>query len=247
MLGVHSHTARALLLFLGVTDFKGEDGGIYVLLSTRSLSLAMGVEHASFFTPASKLWVHGSWARHAYWTVRTSGARLLQIALHAHRPMFNGSRKAATSVIDDVKIKFGGASLTVTTHTWRTKAEVTKGKPHYGQLRMHIEVQPLYDIASDPVQPHGLLGQTYDGDERPLHGKRDRYDLLDDGRPTWARMTAGGRVTTQAKAEGAIEGQGSMYRIRSPFETNFAFSRFGASVAASRNITALNHLHYSSI
>ena len=32
----------------------------------------------------------------------------------------------------------------------------------------------------------GLLGQTYDGDGKPTHGKRDNYDRLDDG--TSARL-----------------------------------------------------------
>lgn len=221
------------------SDFKGEDGGMYVLLSTRNLSLAMGIEHSNFFTPHSKLWVHGSWIRHAYWVVRTWRGSLLYIGFHAQHPMFNNSRKPSASMIDDVHIKFDSVSLTVTTSYWRTRATVTRGRPHNGQLRINIDVQPLYDIMSDPVSPHGLLGQTFDGDNSPLHGKQDRYDLLDDGRPTRARLAAGGLVTTVAKAEGAIEGESSMYRISSPFDTNFTFTRFGVDAAAPRNISKL--------
>lgn len=199
----------------------------------------MGMEHSSFFSPYSKVWVHGSWIRKVYWTIRTSVGRVLHAQLNAHHPKFNGSTSATSSVIDDVHFHFDGKALTVSTPTWRTKAVVTKGKPHYGQLRINIEIQPLYDVASDPVAPHGLLGQTYDGDARPLHGKRDRYDILDDGRPTQSRVVAGGRITTQAKAEGAIEGNEEMYLVPSPFHTNFAYSRFGVSAAPPRNTTLL--------
>ena len=78
------------------------------------------------------------------------------------------------------------------------------------------------------TQRSGLLGQTYDGDGIPIHGKRDSYAVLDDGRPTKARRGIGGVITTRAQGEGAIEGTAEMYRVRRPFDTNFAFSRFGA-------------------
>lgn len=222
-----------------ISDFKGEDGGIYVILSTRDISLAVGVKHATFLSPFSKLWVHGSWIRHVYWTVSTSMGRLLCVHLDAHNPMFNGSAAPTTSVVDDVRFIFNDYTLSVITSTWRTKAQVTKGRPHFGHLRINIEVQPLYDVVLDSVAPHGLLGQTYDTDNQPIHGKRDRYDIMDDGRPTWTRSIPGGRVTTKAKAEGAIEGVAEMYRIKTPFDTNFTFSRFRASHATPRNASIL--------
>ena len=72
-----------------------------------------------------------------------------------------------------------------------------------------------------------------------MHGRRDRYDRLDDGFPTIARTRAGGTVTTQAHGEGAIEGSWEVYQVRRPFDTAFAFSRFGLRSAMSRNVTAL--------
>ena len=63
----------------------------------------------------------------------------------------------------------------------------------------------------------------------PTHGKRDRYDLLDDGTPTRARKGVGGTVTTHAKGEGAIEGSAEDYRMKGPSETDFRFSRFGVN------------------
>ena len=80
----------------------------------------------------------------------------------------------------------------------------------------------------DRVWPHGILGQTYDTDEGPVHGKRDRYDLLDDKSRVRDRTGAGGNVTTRAQAEGAIEGTAADYRVSRPFDTQFRFSRYGA-------------------
>jgi hypothetical protein len=106
--------------------------------------------------------------------------------------------------------------------------------------RVHTaQVQPLYDTMTDVVAPHGLLGQTYDGDRRPIHGKRDRYNILDNGQPTATRTGVGGLVTTRAQGEGAIEGRAEMYRVVRPFDTAFAFSRFGARSAAPRNISGM--------
>ena len=220
-------------------DFKGEHLGIYVVLSTKLLSLAVQFEHDKFFTRHSKMWVKGSWIRHAYWTIRTSGGRLLKIELDAHHPKFNGSATAQVSVFEDVHFSFDHKTLTVRTPTWRTKAEVTKGWPHWGKLRMNIEVQPLYDTATDMVAPHGLLGQTYDEDGIPTHGKRDSYEMLDNGFPTRSRQGIGGIVTTRAKAEGAIEGTAEMYRVKHAFDTKFLFSRFGLRYAPPRNVSML--------
>ena len=56
-------------------DVKGEDGGIYSLLSAEDVSLAVRFEHDDFHTPYSKQLVHGSWVRAAFWVVRSPPAR----------------------------------------------------------------------------------------------------------------------------------------------------------------------------
>ena len=47
-------------------------------------------------------------------------------------------------------------------------------------------------------------------------------------------------VTTKAMAEGAIEGKLSDYRVASEFCTDFKFSRFDATWAPVRNVSALH-------
>lgn len=225
-------------------DFKGVHGGIYVLLSATNLSLAASFEHESFRTPYSKLNVQGAWIRRAYWTIRTACGRMLKLDLDARRPAYNGSTTPRTSVIDDVRIQLEGnhghaekATLTVPTRTWRTRALVTKGAPHWGMLRIHMYLQPMTSPTTGLVAPHGLIGQTYDGDGRPTHGQRDRYDTLDNGMSARSRSGVGGTVTTRAQGEGAIEGTAEMYRIQHPHSTSFDFSRFDPVSALPRNIS----------
>ena len=227
-------------------DFKGIHLGIYVLLSARFLSLAAQFEHAYFTSGYSKLRVHGSWMRRIYWTIRIANGRLHHTLLDARNPNLNGSAASRTIIVDGIFFAFKGrdannhakrATLTVTTPAWRTHAVVTKGAPHWGQLRINVKLQPLRDVEADSVAPHGILGQTYDGDGLPTHGRRDRYNVLDDGTSTGARRSAGGTVTTRAMGEGGIEGTADLYRIKQPFDTDFAFSRFGAIKATPRNAT----------
>ena len=49
-----------------------------------------------------------------------------------------------------------------------------------------------------------------------------------------------GEFVTDAQAEGAIEGTFEMYEMNSPFETDFAFSRFRSTRAPSRSVNNLN-------
>jgi hypothetical protein len=102
-------------------------------------------------------------------------------------------------------------------------------------------VQPLVPIVRMAVAPHGLIGQTYDGDRRPMHGQRDSFEQLDDGTPTRSRTGRGGTITTRAKAEGAIEGtrRRCTEYVWQPFSIDFVFSRFRSLAATPRNITAL--------
>ncbi|KAL1496838.1 hypothetical protein AB1Y20_014424 [Prymnesium parvum] len=222
-------------------DFKGADGGIYVLLSAPHLSLAAQFKHETFLTGYSKLWVHGSWIKQVYWTIRTA-SNFLNATFDVDNPRFNGTRHSTRHEVESVRFAFRGNSLTVTTPQWVTRATAHAGRPHPGLRRLHVSIQPRGAHAR--IAPHGLLGQTYDGDNMPLHGRRDSYSTLDDGTPTLARKAKGGEVTTRALGEGAIEGSHEMYRVPQPFETAFAFSRFDPSSATimARNVTQLRVL-----
>ena len=61
--------------------------------------------------------------------------------------------------------------------------------------------------------PHGIIGQSYDGDNMAVSGKTDDY-------------TNPVEVTTTAMAEGAIEGSAADYALSGAFDTGFKYSRF---------------------
>jgi len=227
-------------------DFKGAHNGVYVLLSSPRLSLAVQFVHEHFFTPYSKMLVRGSWIRHAFWVVRTRIGDRVRIGFHASDPktflVYRGSDDTGVTfgegqpfTLHDVRITLARKTLVVETSTWTTRATVNTGRPHPGKKRMDVRIQPL---AVEAAFPHGLLGQTYDGDQIPLNGKRDNYEILDDGSRTRARTSVGGVITTRAKGEGGIEGDAEDYRIQTPFETAFKFSRFGNMDAVPPRIMA---------
>jgi hypothetical protein len=115
-----------------------------------------------------------------------------------------------------------GASGATTAHSSAVFAlpewEVSvKSRPVYGRIdgpryRLDLSLRPLLPEARLAEWPHGLIGQSFDGDARPRRGKQDDYNA-----PV---------VWTTAQAEGAIEGVADDYRVASPFATAFRFSRF---------------------
>lgn len=84
---------------------------------------------------------------------------------------------------------------------------------------MDVSFLPLRAEADLSAWPHGIIGQSYDGDATPLNGRRDDYSSPE--------------VFTVAMAEGAIEGSASDYAVAEPYETRFKFSRFDATMATS--------------
>ena len=79
--------------------------------------------------------------------------------------------------------------------------------------------------AESKVAPHGLIGQTFDGDGMGVIGNTDNYNSNE--------------VTTSAMGEGAIEGDAADYVMASKFATEFKFSRFGLTEAKPRDVSKL--------
>ena len=104
------------------------------------------------------------------------------------------------------------------------------GQPWFGrsapaQVLLDVAFQPLYDVERDVVAPHGIIGQAYDGDELAVDGKMD--------------TNRAGETTTEAQAEGAIEGTWEDYIVPTPFSTDFKYSRFDAKSAQPRDVAKL--------
>lgn len=252
-----SRDPHLVLAHGGRADFKGEDGKVYNLLSARNVSFNALFEYADFNLPHRL--VHGSFMRSVYVVARTfcedrssckswSGhSRTLQIEFNATKGLHSThfatvrERGRPTVQIDDKGMRFDNVlvqtrehqkatSLVVNTGFWRLTA-TSKNFPNPdanpGKMLLHVGVEALYDADSDPVAPHGLIGQSYDGDGLAVDGKQDDY------------RASGDVMSTEAQAEGAIEGTGPDYMLSQPFATDFRFARFDASSAKHRDVAAL--------
>lgn len=231
----------------GNADFRGEDNAIYNLLSAKNLSLNTRFQDANFSLPGPRhKLVHGSFMREGYVTVRTGiSGRLLHFEFTAARPLsatleFADGRNASRSIdagvpfhFENVMAEMRGRTFCVTTDRWEA-CLTSKVYPGLQEttcasgrciLNVQLNALPSYDVAADLVAPHGIIGQSFDGDGVPASGAVDDYSKDE--------------VTTSAQAEGAIEGKGSEYKMSSKFSVDYVFSRFSAAAAPTRNASML--------
>ena len=108
--------------------------------------------------------------------------------------------------------------------------------------RLDIAMRPLdgttgleaeHGTASKTCYPHGIIGQSWDGDDIAVDGATDDYTFKPED-PV---------VTTKAMAEGAIEGKPADYELAAGEETgSFAYSRFDKTadaICAPRDVSKL--------
>jgi len=223
------------------------------MLSARNVTMNTFFAHDDFLNK-NKL-VHGSAMKAAAWVIRTNlTGKVLTVEYNATtstQPSANVKVSGvATSVsvthgkplkLENVRVElrerkltgatklaFHGVALVVNTGLWEmtvwSKA-YPNAKANPGKALLNIHIEALYDADTDPVAPHGLIGQSYDGDALPVNGELDDYQ--------------GKEVTTKAMAEGAIEGTASEYELHHKFATRFKYSRFDATSAKHRDPTEL--------
>jgi len=241
----HLHFAHG-----GVADLRGEDGGVFNFLSAKNVSLNVKTEAADFKW-AHRI-VHGTKLSAVFWTIRTSANHLLQIAYDSasadraivrnlNQTVEEGERTLKASIdgnaygttywLDNVFVKLAGRVLIVTVQDkWRMAVKQSPfpfAALNLKKSLLDVSAQALYDADHDVVAPHGLFGQSYDGDDFAVDGKVDKR--------------TGDETTTEAQAEGAIEGVYTDYKIdaSNPFSTAFKYSRFDATAAAPRDVTKL--------
>jgi hypothetical protein len=99
--------------------------------------------------------------------------------------------------------------------------------------RLDLTMRPIGTVDKDPIAPHGVIGQTFDRDDKKVIGELDDYSI------------PGDVIVTRAQAAGAIEGTVVDYEIdrTDPFSTAFKFARFGLSgEVVPRNVSKLSGL-----
>jgi len=161
-------------------------------------------------------------------TVRDETGRPVKVVSHGSGA-FNYENVAVT--IREKKfssIGSHGSVLTINNGRWLIEA-TSKPFPNPaknpGKALLDVQVNAVYDADKDVVAPHGLIGQSWDGDSVALDGALDDY--------------TGKEVTTKAMAEGAIEGVAADYEMEGPFATAFKYSRYDATAAKPRDVSKL--------
>jgi len=224
----------------------------YNFLSAKNVSLNLLFVHADFHN-AHRL-VHGSHMQQLGLALRTSlSGRLLWVDFSAksappHKATIRDG--ASGALLKTVTHGSGGFTFENVAVTWREKrfgligshgsvVTVNTGRwliesasrafpnpsKNAGKALLDVQIEPLYDADRDPVAPHGLVGQSWDGDALGVTGALDEY--------------RGTEVTTRAMAEGAIEGEAAEYEMDGPFATDFKYSRFSAAQAKPRDASTL--------
>jgi len=230
-------------------DFKGEDRAIYAMFSARGFAVNARFVHDVYSLGDTE--VHGSFITEAYASVQLDGKDVLQIGFNTTRPdvaqLTMGQRSTALAISG-----FGVNEATIDTFN-QGDLVLTLSKPHMNtavlevsdgswqmvckarlypystankeKKRLDIAFKQLKQDAAAKVAPHGLVGQTFDGDNVAVDGAQDDYK--------------GPVVVTKAMGEGAIEGKASDYAVPTPYSVDFTYSRFYAESATPRDISKL--------
>merc|ERR1711920_172430 len=200
-------------------DFAGANNTVYSLFSASHLALnALFVKttfvmgHAQGPTcPYCKLkTVHGSFVKVAYLRTLTAAGKTVLIEYRADEPSHallsvedvEGGAPPEKTEVKCSKFKEDSVQYTVSTGDFELKAasmHLAWAEQNKYQKRLDVSIMPRRVISSLKVAPHGLIGQTFDGDSMAVDGALDDY--------------SSDEVVTKAMAEGAIEGGASLSSV----------------------------------
>lgn len=236
----HLHFAHG-----GVADFRGTHNDYYNFLSVPGLSVNMKIENATFRYKHAE--VHGSFMTEMSLHAIVGGPKkkvikISHIAAQSNEQnwgwrMVNGTCGGHHFYLgpegirhcEEFSAKTYGASSVIRVHDWViwTSTNYIYDRIHGPKHRIDIAIQLNTTEKSMKVAPHGIIGQSYDNDMYAVDGKQDIYPNF-------------GTFYTSAQAEGAIEGDYTMYKMNGRYDTDFKFSRFDATYGQPRSLKNLN-------
>lgn len=206
----------------GRADFRGKNDTYYNILSDENMSLNGKIEYATF--KLKNATIHGSFFTEVHSVVKSSD-KILKISLWGSKigqtnqvwaNMTCGSEywkmgPHKTKYCGQTAIHTDYASLVLSFPFWnvRMKTETIFNHISGPMKRIDVQVDALFHGTR---QSHGIVGQSFRQKE-PLYGSVETYPLE-------------GEYTTNAWAEGAIEGQPTDYEMRHKFDTVFKHSQF---------------------
>ena len=236
----HLHLAHG-----GVADFRGRNDTYYALLSAPGVHFAAKTTDTDFLLPRPQL-VHGSFFTAVAWVVRGVSGTVYGVASDANRVGVRVTNLQTGRLVadkegvwqewweDGVRAYYKQSTVYVRANGWEVNAT---RHPIYNRIagpspwRFDLAMRPLdktgfenaHGASSKTCYPHGIVGQSWDGDALAVDGATDDY-AFDPKNPV---------ITTKAMAEGAIEGRAIAYELPTAFLTEFAFSRFDKDKNAS--------------
>jgi len=238
-------------------DFKGEDRVVYAMFSASGFAVNARFVHDLYLLDKKE--VHGSFMTEAYVVVQPLGQATVHICYNASDPdkvlLVAGRRQFALAIspfstnepgidkfgleglrVELLKTHMNEAALIVSNGFWQVTCR-THFYPYstnnHQKKRLDFSFSQIDEKAAAKVAPHGLVGQTFDGDKTAVDGAQDDY--------------SGKVVVTKAMGEGAIEGTASDYAVKTPYSVDFVYSRFAAESAVPRNVSKLGGMKKSAI
>jgi len=233
----------------GRADFRGKHNTLYNFLSAQNMSMNIKTENATF--RLGNLTVHGSFITEAHVAMRTHQGRHFNLSFWASEltaegwglRMVNGSCARPGKAIpfsltvhrsrrcDNVDATVDYSSLEIEGDEWTI---TVRGMPVYGRIagphhRLDVSISQRVPDDEMAAPPHGLVGQSFDVEPRP-----GRFGVFGVDNPRTGRVDVypprgvNATFTTEAMAEGAIDGVASEYEMPSPFATAFKYANFGA-------------------
>jgi hypothetical protein len=178
----------------GYADFRGVNNTYYVLLSAPGVQFAALTTDTEFLLPRPQF-VKGSFFTRAAWTLRGKSGCEYGIVTDATGVGFSVVHPNSSLIVDKQHIwqvweydaiRVGSKQLTVYVRAHGWEVNVTR-KPIYNYVsgpshwRFDIGMRQLdgtsfakqYGSVSKTCYPHGIIGQSYDGDNIAVSGKTD--------------------------------------------------------------------------
>lgn len=235
----------------GVADIAPPAGSVLNFLSAPNIALNVRFDAVQYLLPRPRL-VNGTAPRGAFLTVRDRRGRVIAVDIDADAPGFrvsvNGKPDSfqyagewrqffeeGLRVYAKVKTVFARANgWEVNATRCRFLAPLDKSPISW----LELTVRPLDAVPAlravhgastlGAIAPHGILGQSFDGDGVAVSGARDAFGN-------------GPLATPTARAEGALEGSLQDYVMGGPHGVSFRFSRFEADTEQpARSATHMN-------
>jgi hypothetical protein len=167
--------------------------------------------HVAFFDRPKNTWLNAS-----YWAQEVGKGRTVNGTCDGV-PFSMGPKQCQAALI---KTDYAAARVELPEWELNIAARRVWNRVEGPNYRLDLAMKPTVAEHQLSAWPHGIIGQSYDGDGKAISGRQDNYTEA--------------VVVTEAMAEGAIEGVASEYRVASPFQTAFKYSRFDATMASSR-------------